>query len=68
MGNFLSRANRDTKQRILSGNLAKGLVFKITVATNNSTSIGFGNNKIEVTQNDRLMLLTVGNLGLDIRF
>ena len=46
----------------------KGLVFKITVATNNSTSIGFGGNKIEVTQNDRLMMLTVGNTGLDINF
>ena len=46
----------------------KGLVFKITVATNNSTSIGFGGNKIEVTQNDRLMLLSVGNTGLDINF
>ena len=46
----------------------KGFSFKVTLSTDNSTSIGYGENKIEITQNDRLMLLTVGNDGLNMDF
>lgn len=45
-----------------------GFSFKITVATNNSTKIGFGGNSVEITQNDRLMLLALGNTGLSVDF
>ena len=52
----------------LSWQRGKGFAFKITISTDNSTSIGFGENKIEITQNDRLMQLTVGDAGLNIDF
>lgn len=45
-----------------------GFSFKITIATNNSTKIGFGGNTVEITQNDRLMQLTLGNGGLSVDF
>lgn len=52
----------------LSWQRGKGFSFKVTLSTDNSTSVGYGENKIEITQNDRLMLLTVGNAGLNMDF
>ena len=46
----------------------KGLLFKVRVSTNNSASLGVGENKIEVTQNDRLMMASYGDEGLEIEF
>ncbi len=52
----------------MSWQRGKGFLFKVTLATNNTTSVGFGENKMTITQNDRLLLLTVGNDGLDLDF
>ena len=41
----------------------KGLLFRVRVSTSNSASLGVGDNKIEITQNDRLMLASYGEDG-----
>ncbi len=46
----------------------RGFLFAVTLATNNTTSVGFGGNQLEITQNDRLLYLTVGNDGLQMDF
>ena len=52
----------------LSWQRGKGFLFAVTLATNNTTSVGYGGNKLEITQNDRLLYLTVGNDGLQMDF
>ena len=68
-----STADFDAKAQIkatadMSWQRGKGFSFKVTIATNNTTSVGYGGNKLEITQNDRLLYLTVGNDGLQMDF
>ncbi len=66
-----TRASLDAKVKVslvtsLTWEKGKGLLFKVLLATNSSSSLGFGENKIEITQNDRLALLSIGNEGLSV--
>lgn len=46
----------------------KGFKLKLVIATNNSVSFGMAGNSISLTENDRLMDLTIGNKGLQVNF
>ena len=53
---------------IVSWQRGKGFKLKFVVATNNSVSFGMAGNSISLTENDRLMDLTIGNTGLQVDF
>ena len=66
-----ARASLDAKVKVslvtsLTWERGKGFLFRVELATNASSSLGFGDNKIEITKNDRLALLSIGNEGLSI--
>jgi len=66
-----ARASLDAKVKVslvtsLTWERGKGFLFRVELATNASSSLGFGDNKIEITKNDRLALLSIGNDGLSI--